>query len=94
MSISAVTKTLAFDRHTMWVELEDGHSLGVSLAWFPRLLRATLEQRANHQIGHPNNDLHWGNLDESIFGEISTEGVVGSRTYQTDIGFCMGSIQI
>jgi len=30
-----------FDDYTMWVELADGRTLGVPLAWFPRLLRAT-----------------------------------------------------
>jgi hypothetical protein len=30
-----------FDEYTMWVDLSDGRTLGVPLAWFPRLLRAT-----------------------------------------------------
>jgi len=29
----------------MWVELSDGHTLGVPLVWFPRLLHATRAQR-------------------------------------------------
>ena len=29
----------------MWVELSDGRTLGVPLAWFPRLLKATLAER-------------------------------------------------
>ena len=36
MSISVRAKKLTFDRDTMWVELDDGRSLGVPLAWFPR----------------------------------------------------------
>jgi len=39
MSISATA--VRFDDHTMWVELSDGRILGVPLAWFPRLLRAS-----------------------------------------------------
>jgi hypothetical protein len=39
MSISA-TK-VRFDDDTMWVDLTDGRTLGVPLAWLPRLLNAT-----------------------------------------------------
>ena len=30
--------TVRFDEHTMWVDLSDARTLGVPLAWFPRLL--------------------------------------------------------
>ena len=36
---------LDFDESMMWVDLSDGRKLGVPLAYFPRLLRATPEQR-------------------------------------------------
>src|SRR5438045_223774 len=35
------------DDDTLWVTLDDGRQLGVPLAYFPRLLHATLAQRAN-----------------------------------------------
>ena len=44
MSSSVKATALSFDDHTMWVELDDGRSLGVPLAWFPRLLGATPAQ--------------------------------------------------
>lgn len=44
MTISATG--VRFDEHTMWVELTEGRTLGVPLAWFPRLLRATPAERA------------------------------------------------
>ena len=75
MSISAVAKTLAFDRRTMWVELEDGRSLGVPLAWFPHLSRATPEQLTNYRIGYSGNGLHWDDIDEGI----SVEGLLAGR---------------
>jgi hypothetical protein len=43
MTISA-TK-VRVDEHTMWVDLTDGRTLGVPLAWFPRLLNASRAQR-------------------------------------------------
>lgn len=48
----------------MWVTLSDGRTLGVPLAWFPRLLRATPEQR--EQVRLTSRGLHWGALEEDI----------------------------
>jgi hypothetical protein len=73
MSISA--KTLRFDEHTMWVELSDGRTVGVPLAWFPRLLAATPEQRHNYRISTTGNGLHWDELDE----DISVAGLLEGR---------------
>jgi len=64
MSISA--KSLHFDDATMWVELADGRTLGVPLAWFPRLLSATPEQRERCRISVTGRGLHWEELDEDI----------------------------
>ena len=72
MSNSVGAKKLAFDRDTMWVELDDGRSLGVPLAWFPRLMHATADQRENYRIGHACNGLHWDDLN----GDISVEGLL------------------
>jgi hypothetical protein len=62
MTISATA--VRFDEHTMWVDLSDGRTLGVPLAWFPRLLRATAEARARVEISRVG--LHWEVLDEDI----------------------------
>ncbi len=62
MTISATD--VRFDDATMWVALEDGRTLGVPLAWFPRLLQATPEQRGAVQISAFG--LHWEALDEDI----------------------------
>jgi hypothetical protein len=43
MTISATS--VRFDEHSMWVELSDGRTLGIPLAWFPRLLHATPDER-------------------------------------------------
>ncbi len=77
MSISA--DSLRFDEHTMWVELSDGRALGVPLAWFPRLLRATASQRQNYRISVTGNGLHWDEIDE----DISVAGLLEGRGDQT-----------
>ena len=82
MSTSARVRKLAFDRDTMWVELDDGRSLGVPLAWFPRLMRATAEQRENYRIGYSGNGLHWDDLDE----DVSVEALLAGRADETHAG--------
>ena len=73
MSISA--ESLRFDEHTMWVDLADGRTIGVPLAWFPRLLRATAEQRQHYRISAAGSGLHWDELDE----DISVAGLLEGR---------------
>ena len=62
MTISATEVT--FDDDTMWVSLSDGRTLGVPLAWFPRLCAATPAQRA--AITLSPFGLHWEALDEDL----------------------------
>jgi Protein of unknown function (DUF2442) len=64
MSSSASAKQVRFDQDNMWVELSDGRTIGVPLAWFPRLLHSTPEQRERVRIG--SRGLHWDALDEDI----------------------------
>ena len=72
MSISA--KALRFDDDNMWIEfLMDGRTLGIPLAWFPRLLHASPEQREGYEIIH--DGLHWDALDE----DISISGLLAGR---------------
>ena len=36
--INTSAKSIWFDDNSMWVELAEGRTLGIPLAWFPRLL--------------------------------------------------------
>ena len=62
--MSTLAKSVRFDENSMWVDLSDGRSLAVPLAWFPRLLHATPEQRQRLEISR--NGLHWDELNEDI----------------------------
>lgn len=62
-----------FDEHTMWVDLSDGRTLGVPLAWFPRLLHATPAQREGVELSRVG--LHWEEIDE----DISIAGLLAGR---------------
>ena len=79
MTISATA--VHFDEHTMWVDLSDGRTIGVPLAWFPRLLRATPAQRERVELSRIG--LHWEEIDE----DISVAGLLaghGDMTRQTE----------
>ena len=71
MTISATA--VRFDEHTMWVDLSDGRTLGVPLAWFPRLLNASADARQRVEISRIG--LHWEDLDE----DISITGLLAGR---------------
>jgi hypothetical protein len=64
----------------MWVDLVDGRTLGVPLAWFPILLDATPEQRERYRIGAGGRGLHWEELDE----DISVQGLLEGRGDMTN----------
>jgi hypothetical protein len=78
MTISPMA--VRFDEHTMWVGLSDGRTLGVPLAWFPRLLRATPAQREGVELSR--HGLHWDELDEdiSIAGLLAGHGDMTTRS--------------
>lgn len=68
-------KTVWFDDYTMWVDLQDGRTIGVPLVWFPRPLDATPEQRKAVRISGSGQGLHWEELDE----DISVESLLAGR---------------
>ena len=75
-----LAKKVEFDSNMMWVELIDGRKLGVPLAYFPRLLNATPEQRQVYEISGGGSGLHWDTIDEDIKVENLLMGI-GDRTH-------------
>ena len=73
MTTSPEPVSVRFDEYSFWVELDDGRTLGVPLAWFPRLLHGTPAQRAAVELSR--SGLHWEDLDE----DISVAGLLGGR---------------
>lgn len=71
MTISATE--IKFDDDTMWVSLDDGRTLGVPLAWFPRLLLAKPVERQKFETSP--GGVHWDDLDE----DISIQGLLDGR---------------
>jgi hypothetical protein len=48
------------------LDLEDGRTIAVPLAWYPRLQHATSDERANWRFINRGSGIHWPNLDEDV----------------------------
>jgi Protein of unknown function (DUF2442) len=48
------------------VSLADGRKISVPLAWFPRLLHATTDQRQNFELLGEGEGIHWPDVDEDL----------------------------
>lgn len=48
------------------VQLLDGRTISAPLVWFPRLARATKEQRNNWELLGDGNGIHWPDVDEDL----------------------------
>ena len=73
MSFSPSPVSVRFDDAQMWVELEDGRTLGIPLVWFSRLLRGSPQQRESFFLSP--DGIHWEELDE----DISIAGLLAGR---------------
>lgn len=71
--------------YTLSVDLLDGRTITVPLVWYPRLLHATPEERANWQICGGGYGIHWPDVDE----DLSTEGLLrGAPAPNLEPGTC------
>jgi hypothetical protein len=72
LALSADVQEVTVTDELLSVDLADGRTISVPLAWYPRLLRATPEQRARWQPCGGGYGIHWPDLDE----HLSTEGLL------------------
>lgn len=81
MTISAVeievpnAENVSVTEDSLSVDLSDGRTIAVPLAWFPRLLHATPEERKNWRLIGKGQGIHWKDIDE----DISVEGLLAGR---------------
>jgi hypothetical protein len=72
---TALAQSVTVTDDSLVVDLSDGRTLTVPLAWYPRLQQATFAERKNCRlIGH-GDGVHWPDLDE----DISVAGLVAGR---------------
>ncbi|WP_372715906.1 DUF2442 domain-containing protein [Immundisolibacter sp.] len=81
MSISAVeievalAKAMRVTQDSLHVDLADGRTISVPLAWYPRLLHATPDEKKNWRFIGMGRGIHWEAIDE----DISVEGLLAGR---------------
>jgi len=57
---------VASDDDNLTVDFADRRRLTVPLAWFPRLLHATPDQRRNWRLIGDGQGIHWPDVDEDL----------------------------
>ena len=63
------------DEDTLTVELDDGRTVAVPIAWYPRLLNASKKERDNWRLIGKGHGINWEAVDE----DISIEGILAGR---------------
>ena len=71
----ALATTAAVTGDTLTVDLTDGRSVSVPLAWYPRLLHATAEERCKWCLIASGEGIHWPDVDE----DISVASIIAGR---------------
>jgi len=62
----AQAQTVVISEETLAVDLTDGRSIAVPLAWFPRLAYGTSAERSRWRLIAGGEGIHWPDLDEDI----------------------------
>ena len=70
---------VGFDSERLIVDLMDGRSIAVPLAWYPRLLEATPEQRGDWETAGGGYGIHWPQIDEDLSVEGLLRGAPAAR---------------
>ena len=59
-------QNLVMTEDSLIVDLSDGRSIAVPLAWYRRLIHGTPEERSNSRWIGDREGIHWPDLDEDI----------------------------
>jgi hypothetical protein len=71
----AVIQAVMVTDESLTVDLADGRTLAVPLAWYPRLRHGSPGERANWRLIGRGEGVHWPELDE----DISVHGLLAGR---------------
>lgn len=74
MTLPRATNVVVSD-DTLTVDLSDGRTISVPLAWYPRLVHAADQERGKWRLIGRGEGIHWPDLDE----DISVEGLLGGK---------------
>ena len=68
-------KNVTTTSDALHVDLNDGRSIDIPLAWYPRLLHSTENERKHWRLIGKGSGIHWEDIDE----DISIEGLLAGR---------------
>jgi hypothetical protein len=66
LTAEARAQNVAVTDDTLSVDLSDGRTISVPLAWYPRLVHAAPEERSNWRFIGDREGIHWPDLDEDV----------------------------
>jgi hypothetical protein len=75
MAILPKARKVSVSEDELTVLLADGRKISVPLAWLPRLLHATTDQRRNFELLGEGEGIHWPDIDE----DLSVAGLLRGR---------------
>ena len=76
----AVALRVEVTENTLVVELADGRTISVPLAWYPRLACGTVTERGNWRLIGGGRGIHWPQLDEDVSVENLVAGKASSES--------------
>jgi hypothetical protein len=62
-------ESVAVTADDLITDFADGRRISLPLAWYPRLLHATPEERSNWRLVGNGQGVHWPDLDEDVSAE-------------------------
>lgn len=62
----ALATGVSVSEDTLTVELADGRTIAAPLAWYPRLVHATAEERGKWRLIGDGRGIHWSAVDEDV----------------------------
>ena len=71
----ALAQRVTVSDDTLTVDLADGRTVSVPLAWYPRLSHGSVPERENWRLIGRGEGIHWPDLDE----DISVESLLAGR---------------
>jgi len=78
LEYETLARAVTFLKDSLTIHLSDGRIVSVPLAWYPRLLHGTRQEREQYELIGDGEGIHWPALDE----DINVEGVLAGRRSQ------------
>jgi len=84
LTVEARAQRVIVEDDALIVDLSDGRTISVPLAWYPRLLHGKTEERNNCRLIGDGEGMHWPDLDE----DISVQNLLqGQRSGESQASF-------